>query len=136
MMRTGCRRERGLGRGREWRGRAVAGAEARLPVGGVDTRDSDADSDLARLRVRYIAIDESENRWVTSARVNDRPHGLDNPSASSIIPDSIGVAPYEVHTSTTCGPSGVVMPSGGPDSASWSGADRLLVCGRAQCACG
>src|SRR5215213_6561809 len=93
---------------RERRGGAVAGAQARLPIGGVDTRDSDADSDLTGLRVRYIPIDESENRWVTSARVDDRPHGLDNPSASSIIPDSIGPAPDEVHTSTTCGHRGLV----------------------------
>src|SRR5215212_5393967 len=46
---------------RERRGGAVAGAQARLPVGGVDTRDSDAHTDLAGLRVRYIAINEAQN---------------------------------------------------------------------------
>ncbi len=103
---------------RERRGGTVAGAQARLPVGGVDTRDDDADSDLAGLRVRYVAIDEPENRWVTCARVDDRPHGLDNPSASSIIPGSIGVVPYVNPHVNGVRASRWTTPSGDPGSPS------------------
>jgi len=57
---------------------AIARAEARLPVGGVDTRDDDADSDLARPRFGHIAIDKPENGWVTGTGVDNRLHARDN----------------------------------------------------------
>jgi hypothetical protein len=44
---------------------AIAGTKPRLPVGGVDTGDGDADTDLARPRFSHIAIHEVENRRVT-----------------------------------------------------------------------
>jgi hypothetical protein len=91
---------------------------------------------LAGLRVRYIAIDNPENRRVTCARVDDGPQGLDNPSGSSINPGSIGLARQEIHTSTACRHRALDTPSGDPDSRSGCGADRLLICGRAQCARG
>jgi hypothetical protein len=43
----------------------VAGAKARLPVGGVDAGDDDADTDFAWPRFDEIAIDEPEDRWIT-----------------------------------------------------------------------
>jgi hypothetical protein len=38
--------------------RTGSGAQPRLPVGGVDPRDDDADTDLAGPRFNHIAIDE------------------------------------------------------------------------------
>jgi len=42
---------------REWRRCAIARAAPRLPVGGVDTGDENADPHLARPRFDHIAID-------------------------------------------------------------------------------
>ena len=50
---------------RERRRCTVTGAEARLPVGGVDAGDDDADADFAWPWFDYIAIDEPEDRWIT-----------------------------------------------------------------------
>ena len=81
---------------RERRRCAIAGAEARLPVGGVDTGDDDADPDLARPWFGHVAIDEPENRWVAGARVDDRPHARDNPIILRIIPGQHPTTPTRV----------------------------------------
>jgi len=44
-----------------------AGANAGLPVGGVDAGDNHTDTDLAGRRFGHIPIDEAKNRRVTSA---------------------------------------------------------------------
>jgi hypothetical protein len=46
---------------RERRCCTVTRAKAGLPIGGVDTGDDDADTDLARPRFDHIAIHEPEN---------------------------------------------------------------------------
>jgi hypothetical protein len=62
---------------RERRRRTVAGAKARLPVGGVDTGDSDANPDLTWRRLDDITIGKLKNRWVTGVRVDNRLHARD-----------------------------------------------------------
>jgi hypothetical protein len=46
---------------RERRRCAIARAKAGLPIGGVDTGDDNADTDLARPRFDHIAIHEPKN---------------------------------------------------------------------------
>jgi hypothetical protein len=70
----------------------VAGTKARLPVGGVDARDDDADTDLARPRFGQIAVDELQNRRVTCTRVDDGLHERDNCVVWLIIPSQVSAA--------------------------------------------
>jgi hypothetical protein len=62
---------------REWRRCTIARAAPRLPVGGVDTGDENADPHLARPRLSHIAIDQPKNRRVTGSGVDNRLHAYE-----------------------------------------------------------
>jgi hypothetical protein len=59
---------------RERRRCTIARAVPRLPVGGVDTGDENADPHFARPRLSHLTIDQPENRRVTSSGVDNRLH--------------------------------------------------------------
>ena len=65
---------------------AIAGAEAGLPVGRVDTRDDDADPDLARSWLGHVAVDEPEDGWIAGLGIDDRFHERGNRRKRRLIP--------------------------------------------------
>jgi hypothetical protein len=68
----------------ERRRRTIARAAPRLPVGGVDAGDENAEPYLAWPRLCHIAINQPKNRRITGSGVDNRLHAYEAPILSML----------------------------------------------------